>query len=90
MAARAKDRQEPDPGGVQCAAERLQAVLIVLEQATDPNRELAGLLEEGELQLALTYALMPVAVQMSRELVSDLGRLDELYVRRPAVQETAS
>jgi hypothetical protein len=45
---------------------------------------------EGELQLALTYALMPLAVQMSRKLVSDLGRLGELFVRRPTVQEAAS
>jgi hypothetical protein len=89
MSARVKDRQEPSPFGLQCEAEQLQAVLIVLGQATDPNRELAGRLEEGELQLALTYALMPLAVRMSRELVSDLGRLDELFVRRPTVQEAS-
>jgi hypothetical protein len=89
MAARAKGRHEPSPFDLQCEAERLQAVLIVLEQATDPNRELAGLLEEGELRLALTYALMPLAVRMSRELVSDLGQLDELFVRRLTVQEAS-
>jgi len=81
MAARRMKPRSDSPFDLRCDAERLGALLIVLEQATDPNRELHDALNT-ELRLGLIYELVPRTIEMSRQLAADLGRLDETYIPR--------
>jgi len=81
----AKDRipaRPQDLGDLHVNAERLVAVLVTIEHATDPGTNLAHDPKAGELQLGLLMELMPRAIRMARELTAGLGRADEDYVRR--------
>ena len=69
-------------GDLVCTAERLNAVLITIDHATDPGKDLADDLTGGDLQLGLIYELMPLALRMSRQLIADLERAEEDYERR--------
>ncbi|MDO8475032.1 MAG: hypothetical protein Q7W02_02350 [Candidatus Rokubacteria bacterium] len=86
MAARAKTEAPPDPGDLSCLAQRLTAVLVTLQEATDVEGDLLDRLKahHEDLPYALLCELFPVAIRMSRELETGL----DLQTQQPPIAPT--